>query len=103
MKKKFRWVILINIIKYLIKMKTIIKRLEYQFIKCPDLNVAQDGVDIIKNKLENERNLYTLGIINKKELNSDIDDYYISILTNEYQLKEIKDLLKKYLFIYQWN
>lgn len=84
-------------------MKKEIKRLEYQYIKCPDLMVAQDAFDIIKNKLKNERNLHTLCIINKKLINEDVENYYLTILTNEYKLKKIKDLLKKYLFSYEWN
>ena len=80
-----------------------IKRLEYQYIKCPDLNTAQVGYDIIKNKLENERNLDTLSIISKKEFYEDVENYYLTILTNEYKLKEIKKLLKKYLFSYDWD
>ena len=80
-----------------------IKRLEYQFIKCPDLQTARDAFDVIKNELKNERNLDTLTIISKKEFYEDVENYYLTILTNEYKLKEIKKLLKKYLFSYEWD
>ena len=80
-----------------------IKRLEYQYIKCPDLQTARDAFDVIKNELKNERNLDTLSIISKKEFYEDVENYYLTILTNEHRLKEIKDLLRKFLFMYDWN
>lgn len=80
-----------------------IKRLEYQFIKCPDLPTARDAYDVVKNELKNERNLDTLSIVSKKEFYEDVENYYLTILTNEYKLKEIKDLLKKFIFTYKWN
>ena len=50
---------------------------EYQNIKCPDLQTARDAFDIIKNKLENERNLDTLSIISKKEFYEDVENYLL--------------------------